>query len=97
MLTDDLVDVFIVDASTYDEVHQQLLKFKENIKIVNTFQPQSPADIQLGTSNGRMDTTEHSTGTSTPPQQQQTAPPAVSVVTFRWDDDIETCENTRAR
>jgi hypothetical protein len=93
------VDVFIVDAASYDEVQQQLLKFKDNIKIVNTFQPQSPAGIQLGTSNGRMDGTEHSTGTSTPPQQQQqvSAPPAVSVVTFRWDDDIERCENTRAR
>jgi phospholipid-translocating ATPase len=78
------VDVFIVDAASYDEVQQQLLKFKDNIKIVNTFQPQSPAGIQLGTSNGRMDGTEHSTGTSTPPQQQQqvSAPPAVSVVTF---------------
>ncbi|XP_063906623.1 probable phospholipid-transporting ATPase IM isoform X3 [Zophobas morio] len=95
LLTDELVDVFIVDASSYEEVHQQLLKFKENIKIVNTFQPQSPAGIQLGTSNGHMDATEHSTGTSTPPHQQAN-PPAVSVVTFRWDDDIERCENTRA-
>lgn len=87
-----------MDASSYDEVHQQLLKFKQNIKIVNTFQPQSPAGVQLGTSNGRMDGTDHSTGTSTPPQQQQTsAPPAVSVVTFRWDDDTQTCDNTRAR
>ncbi|KAJ8918051.1 hypothetical protein NQ315_011507 [Exocentrus adspersus] len=94
LLTDELVDVFIVDASTYDEVHQQLLKFRDNIKIVHTFQPRSPVGIQLGTSNGKMEASNHSTGTSTPPQPAN--PPAVSVVTFRWDDDIDRCENTRA-
>lgn len=95
LLTDEMVDVFIVDASTYDEVHQQLLKFRDNIKIVHTFQPRSPAGVQLGTSNGKMDASNQSTGTSTPPQPAN--PPAVSVVTFRWDDDIDRCENTRAR
>ncbi|XP_018570788.1 phospholipid-transporting ATPase ID isoform X3 [Anoplophora glabripennis] len=98
LLTDEMVDVFIVDASTYDEVHQQLLKFRDNIKIVHTFQPRSPAGVQLGTSNGKVDASNQSTGTSTPPQPQpQPAnPPAVSVVTFRWDDDVDRCENTRA-
>lgn len=95
LLTDELVDVFIVDASSYDEVHKQLLKFRDNIKIVNTFQPvRSPAGIQLnsgGQSNGSCEN-NHSTGTSTPPQQQQhqhqqQSAPAVSVVTFRWDDE----------
>lgn len=84
LLTDEMVDVFIVDASSYDEVQQQLLKFRDNIKIVNTFQPRTPEGNQLGASNGVVDISDHSIGTSTPPQP--THPPAVSVVTFRWDD-----------
>lgn len=88
-----MMDVFIVDATTYDEVNEQLLKFKESIKIVKTFQPRSPPtnnQTNNQVSNGKMD--DQSIGTSTPPQ-----PPAVSVVTFRWDDTIEPCENQRAR
>lgn len=81
LLTDEMVDVFIVDASSYDEVQQQLLKFRDSIKIVNTFQPRSPN--QMG-ANGIVDISDRSMGTSTPPQPVQ--PPAVSVVTFRWDD-----------
>lgn len=89
-----MLDVFIVDASSYDEVQQQLLKFKENIRIVQTYQPRSPAN-NLDNKNGNIDASDHSTGTSTPPQplqqQQQPLPhpPAVSVVTFRWDDEIQ--------
>lgn len=41
LLTDDLVDVFVVDGSTLDEVEKQLRKFKESVKIVNTFHPPS--------------------------------------------------------
>lgn len=41
LLTDDLIDVFIVDGSTQDEVEKQLIKFKESVKIVNTFHPAS--------------------------------------------------------
>lgn len=89
------MDVFIVDAATYDDVHNQLLKFKESIKIVRTFQPRSPPVGQTGTLNGRMDASDQSIGTSTPPQPPP--PPAVSVVTFRWDDAIEPCDNQRAR
>lgn len=37
LLTDDLIDVFVVDGTTHDEVERQLLKFKESVKIVNTF------------------------------------------------------------
>lgn len=100
LLTDELVDVFIVDASSFDEVQQQLLKFKDNIKIVNTFQPRSPAANAVAstkqTSNGKMESSNHSTGTSTPPHQP-VHPTAVSVVTFRWDDDIQKCDNSRAR
>lgn len=85
-----MLDVFIVDASTYDEVQQQLLKFKDSIRIVQTYQPRSPAN-NLDNKNGNIDASDHSTGTSTPPQPltQPPHPPAVSVVTFRWDDDIQ--------
>lgn len=41
LLTDDLIDVFVVDGSTQDEVEKQLIKFKESVKIVNTFHPKS--------------------------------------------------------
>lgn len=41
LLTDELVDVFIVDGITMEEVEQQLKKFKESIKIVNTYHPMS--------------------------------------------------------
>lgn len=39
LLTDDLVDLFVVDGCTQDEVEQQLRKFRESIKIVTTFSP----------------------------------------------------------
>lgn len=91
------MDVFIVDATSFDEVQQQLLKFKDNIKIVHTFQPKSPvAPGMKQTSNGKVESSNHSTGTSTPPMQPSHAT-AVSVVTFRWDDDIHKCDNLRAR
>lgn len=41
LLTDELVDVFIVDGISMEEVEQQLKKFKESIKIVNTYHPMS--------------------------------------------------------
>lgn len=41
LLTDELVDVFVVDGTTMDEVEKQLRKFKESVKIVNTFHPPS--------------------------------------------------------
>lgn len=41
LLTDDLVDVFVVDGTTMDEVEKQLRKFKESVKIVNTYHPPS--------------------------------------------------------
>lgn len=39
LLTDDLLDLFVVDGSTHEEVEQQLRKFKESIRIVTTFSP----------------------------------------------------------
>ncbi|CAD7087028.1 unnamed protein product [Hermetia illucens] len=80
LLTDDLADVFVVDGSTFEEVEKQLRKFKESIKIINTFHPISK-DHNTTTSNGA------NLGSSTPVQtgRNHPAPPAISVVTFRWD------------
>lgn len=39
LLTDDLIDLFIVDGETHQEVEKQLDKFKESIRIVNTYHP----------------------------------------------------------
>ena len=39
LLSDDMVDVFIVDGISKLEVDQQLRKFKESIQIVNTYHP----------------------------------------------------------
>lgn len=101
LLTDEMVDVFIVDASSFDEVQQQLLKFRDNIKVIHTYQPRSPATTaaQLNqTANGQVEASNNSIGTSTPPQPAPAPPPAVSVVTFRWEyGDIHTRDNTRAR
>lgn len=71
LLTDDMVDVFIVDGFSKAEVEQQLRKFKESIKIVNTFHPSTLQNIN---SNGllKRDQVEF---------KMQT-PPAISVVTF---------------
>lgn len=41
LLSDDLIDVFVVDGNTQEEVEKQLIKFKESVKIVNTFHPAS--------------------------------------------------------
>lgn len=37
LLNDELIDVFVVDGTTHDEVEKQLIKFKESVKIVNVF------------------------------------------------------------
>lgn len=39
LLTDDMLDVFIVDGVSKLEVEQQLKKYIESIKIVNTYHP----------------------------------------------------------
>ncbi|XP_077285746.1 ATPase phospholipid transporting 8B [Arctopsyche grandis] len=42
LLTDDMVEVFVVDGVTHEEVEQQLKKYRDAIRVVNTFQPQGP-------------------------------------------------------
>lgn len=77
LLTDDMVDIFIVDGYSKLEVEQQLRKFKESIKIVNTFHPPGVKPVNT---NGffRKDPSVDIAIKS---------PPAISVVTFRWDCD----------
>lgn len=89
LLTDELVDVFIVDGTTADEVQLQLQRFRDSIRIVNTYQPRSPngrgttaTDSSGETSNGGIGARSESTAPSITLQA-----PAVSVVTFRWDTD----------
>jgi phospholipid-translocating ATPase len=79
LLTDDMVDIFIVDGSSKLEVEQQLRKFKESIKIVNTFHPPGVKSVST---NGffRKDPSV---------DIKVQAPPAISVVTFRWDNDVD--------
>lgn len=77
LLTDDMVDVFIVDGFSKSEVEQQLKKFKESIKIVNTFHPpgvQSVASNGFFRNDPKVDI------------KMQT-PPAISIVTFSTEVD----------
>jgi magnesium-transporting ATPase (P-type) len=75
LLTDDMVDIFIVDGISKAEVEQQLRKFKESIKIVNTFHPPG---VQSVNSNGFFKQRE-------PVDIKLQTPPAISIVTFRWE------------
>ena len=75
LLTDDMVDIFIVDGISKSDVEQQLRKFKESIKIVNTFHPPG---VQNVTSNGFFKQRDHV-------DIKLQTPPAISIVTFRWE------------
>lgn len=71
LLTDDMVDIFVVDGFSKAEVEQQLRKFKDSIKIVNTFHPASV--------NGSLNRSQVEFKLQTPP--------AISVVTFTSEAD----------
>lgn len=45
LLTDDLTDVFVVDATTYDGVETQLLRYLETIKMASTQKKQPTLSI----------------------------------------------------
>lgn len=81
LLTDDFVDVFIVDGTTFDEVEKQLKLFKESVKIVNKFHPNPPIIENLTTSLNKNKSNQNglSTNESKPTVP---SPPAISVVTF---------------
>ncbi|XP_068154378.1 phospholipid-transporting ATPase ID isoform X6 [Drosophila tropicalis] len=99
LLTDELADVFIVDGSSVEEVEKQLRQFKESIKIFNRFRPggtnealnhlnsgsqMDPLSVTMTQTSAFMQETS-----STPTPPPQIPPPAISVVTFRWDDKIK--------
>lgn len=69
LLTDEMADVFIVDGFSKAEVEQQLRKFKESIKIVNTFHPPGVQNVNGFT---KRDQNEFKIQT----------PPAISIVNF---------------
>lgn len=95
LLTDDMADVFIVDGTSKSEVEMQLRKFKESIKIVNTFHPPG---VQNVSSNGtlRRDTTKLKLNATKPVDIKVQAPPAISIVTFSSEaDKIFEEENAR--
>lgn len=91
LLSDDMVDVFIVDGISKLEVDQQLRKFKESIQIVNTYHPSGERlklisrfsnfdDIFLGLKTTNANGFSHRGPIV---DFKQAAPPAISVVTFR--------------
>ncbi|XP_062138731.1 phospholipid-transporting ATPase ID isoform X6 [Drosophila sulfurigaster albostrigata] len=95
LLTDELVDVFIVDGSSVEEVEKQLRQFKESIKIFDRFRPGGTEAMNQLHSESSMDPM-NVTMTQTSAFMQDTngspipqPPPAISVVTFRWDAKIK--------
>lgn len=70
-----MLDVFIVDGITKTEVEQQLRKFKESIKIVNTFHPPG---VQSVNANGFLKRDQDF-------DIKMKTPPAISIVTFRYN------------
>ncbi|XP_017869349.1 PREDICTED: phospholipid-transporting ATPase ID isoform X4 [Drosophila arizonae] len=94
LLTDELVDVFIVDGNSVEEVEKQLRQFKESIKIFDRFRPGGTEAMNHFNSDSSMDPMsvamtqtsafmQDANGSTMPP------PPAISVVTFRWDAKIQ--------
>ncbi|XP_061503845.1 phospholipid-transporting ATPase ID isoform X5 [Anopheles gambiae] len=98
LLTDDMVDVFVIDGITKSEVEQQLRKYMDSLRIVNTYHPANvqkanQAHSQTVGSGGTTSETSavtangaHSSSSGPMVDIQNTSPPSVSVVTFRWDN-----------
>ncbi|XP_065094409.1 phospholipid-transporting ATPase ID isoform X4 [Ochlerotatus camptorhynchus] len=90
LLTDDMVDVFIIDGLTKVEVEQQLRKYMESLRIVNTYHPTTMPKNSLNQSSGLTTgptANGGNSGSSGPMIEiQNSSPPSVSVVTFRWDN-----------
>uniref|UniRef100_A0A8D8NJG6 Phospholipid-transporting ATPase ID n=1 Tax=Culex pipiens TaxID=7175 RepID=A0A8D8NJG6_CULPI len=88
LLTDDMVDVFVIDGLTKSEVEQQLRKYMESLRIVNTYHPTTlPKGSTLNQSGGLGATANGgaaNSGNSSGPmiEIQNSSPPSVSVVTF---------------
>uniref|UniRef100_A0A182P3T7 Phospholipid-transporting ATPase n=1 Tax=Anopheles epiroticus TaxID=199890 RepID=A0A182P3T7_9DIPT len=107
LLTDDMVDVFVIDGITKSEVEQQLRKYMDSLRIVNTYHP---ANVQktnnmhshtVGNSETSAVTANGAHSSSSGPMVdiQSTSPPSVSVVTFsvncsNYSDGFEKGEPT---
>ncbi|XP_062558691.1 phospholipid-transporting ATPase ID isoform X4 [Armigeres subalbatus] len=90
LLTDDMLDVFIIDGLTKAEVEQQLRKYMESLRIVNTYHPTTLPKNTLNQNSGLTSgptANGGNSGSSGPMIEiQNSSPPSVSVVTFRWDN-----------
>ncbi|XP_037937825.1 phospholipid-transporting ATPase ID-like [Teleopsis dalmanni] len=89
LLTDELADIFIVDGSSLEEVEKQLRQFKESIRIVNRFRP-TPLEPAVNLNLNGAHTARRSPSSPLSPFRAQISPPpapAISVVTFRWDEE----------
>ncbi|XP_055538978.1 phospholipid-transporting ATPase ID isoform X3 [Wyeomyia smithii] len=86
LLTDDMVDVFVIDGLTKAEVEQQLRKYMESLRIVNTYHPTSLPKPSLNQSSGATANGGNSGSSGPMIEIQNSSPPSVSVVTFRWDN-----------
>ncbi|KAL5275865.1 ATP8B2 family protein [Megaselia abdita] len=87
LLTDDLADVFIVDGNSLEEVDKQLRKFRECVKIVNTYRPIPPIInsepiVNLNLNGAAAQLKDNN---SNVPQIEAPPAPAISVVTFSRD------------
>ncbi|XP_050086046.1 phospholipid-transporting ATPase ID isoform X2 [Anopheles aquasalis] len=92
LLTDDMVDVFVIDGITKAEVEQQLRKYMDSLRIVNTYHPtnvhkagtvvQSQTGASSETSAVTANGAQHSSSSGPMVDIQNTSPPSVSVVTF---------------
>uniref|UniRef100_A0A182NRB6 Phospholipid-transporting ATPase n=1 Tax=Anopheles dirus TaxID=7168 RepID=A0A182NRB6_9DIPT len=108
LLTDDMVDVFVIDGITHSEVEQQLRKYMDSLRIVNTYHPANvqkastihsqtvaSSETSAVTANGA----QHSSSSGPMVDIQNTSPPSVSVVTFsvncsNYSDGFEKGEPT---
>ncbi|XP_062558689.1 phospholipid-transporting ATPase ID isoform X2 [Armigeres subalbatus] len=86
LLTDDMLDVFIIDGLTKAEVEQQLRKYMESLRIVNTYHPTTLPKNTLNQNSGLTSgptANGGNSGSSGPMIEiQNSSPPSVSVVTF---------------
>ncbi|XP_055603470.1 phospholipid-transporting ATPase ID-like isoform X4 [Uranotaenia lowii] len=94
LLTDEMVDVFVIDGISKLEVEQQLRKCVESLRIVNTYHPTTLPKATFNNQNASGLTSQTgatanggNSGSSGPMIEiQNSSPPSVSVVTFRWDN-----------
>ncbi|XP_026741089.1 probable phospholipid-transporting ATPase IM isoform X3 [Trichoplusia ni] len=90
LLTDDMAEVFVIDAASYDDVDRQLAKCRDSIRVVNTFLPHGPSETAAerggvggaGAANGGAGVSRASPGRA----NVKLNAPAVSVVTFSEPD-----------